>query len=128
MGDRIFAISLGISYRVGRSRNMKHIPLLLAALAMLGLAQAPQDTAPLAPAPNSTADVRLPNGKSQRDEILKAEHQENLKDAAKLVDMAQDLRESIEKDDRYVLSLATLKKTEDIEKLVKKIRTRLRHD
>jgi predicted type IV restriction endonuclease len=42
--------------------------------------------------------------------------------------MAQDLRESIEKDDRFVLSLQTLKKTEDIEKLVKKIRTRLRHD
>jgi len=107
---------------------MRHIPLLLVVLVTLALAQAPQDTVPVAPPANSSADVRLPNGKSQRDEILKAEHAENLKDAAKLVDMAQDLRESLEKDDRYVLSLATLKKTEDIEKLVKKIRTRLRHD
>jgi len=107
---------------------MRHIPLLLAVLVALGLAQAPQDTVPPAPSANSNTDVRLPNGKSQRDEILKAEHEENLKDAAKLIDMAQDLRESLEKDDRYVLSLATLKKTEDIERLAKKIRTRLRHD
>jgi Skp family chaperone for outer membrane proteins len=107
---------------------MRLTPLLLVVLVTLAFAQAPQDTVPVAPPANSNTDVRLPNGKSQRDEILKAEHAENLKDAAKLVDMAQDLRESLEKDDRYVLSLATLKKTEDIEKLVKKIRTRLRHD
>ena len=107
---------------------MRHIPLLLALLVTLAFAQAPQDTVPVAPTANPNADVRLPNGKSQRDEILKAEHEENLKDAAKLIDMAQDLRESLERDDRYVLSLGTLKKTEDIEKLVKKIRTRLRRD
>ena len=101
--------------------------LLLFALASAGLAQAPQDEPPLR-TPGSQAEVRLPNGKSQRDEILKAEHQENLKDAAKLADLAQDLKESLERDDRYVLSLSTLKKTDEIEKLVRKIRTRLRHD
>ena len=29
-------------------------------------------------------DIRLPNGKMQKDEILKAEHQQNIKDAAQL--------------------------------------------
>jgi hypothetical protein len=72
-------------------------------------------------------DTKLPNGKSQRDEILKAELQENIKDAARLVEMAEGLKADLEKNDRFVLSMDTLKKTDDIEKLVKKIRTRLRH-
>jgi hypothetical protein len=71
--------------------------------------------------------ARLPNGKLQRDEILKPEHQQNLKDAAQLVELSQQLQEDLEKNDSYVLSLSTLKKTDDIEKLVKKIRSRMRH-
>jgi hypothetical protein len=71
-------------------------------------------------------DVRLPNGKLQKDELLKAEHEQNLKDAGQLIDLAEQLKQDLEKNDRYVLSLATLKKTDDIEKLVKKIRSRLR--
>ena len=70
----------------------------------------------------------MPNGKSQKDEILKAEHAQNLKDATQLAELAQQLQQELERDDRYVLSLATLKKTEDIEKLVKKIRSRMRHE
>jgi hypothetical protein len=33
----------------------------------------------------------------------------------------------LEKNDRYVLSIATLKKTEEIERLAKRIRDRLKH-
>ncbi|MBZ5580720.1 MAG: hypothetical protein LAQ30_00695 [Acidobacteriia bacterium] len=73
-------------------------------------------------------DVTLPNGKSQKDEMLKAEHEQNLKDAAQLVELSQGLKDDLEKNDRFVLSLATLKKTDEIEKLVKKIRSRLRHN
>ena len=73
-------------------------------------------------------DVRLPNGKVQRDEILKAEHGQNLKDAAQLADLAEQLKQELEKNDRYVLSVSSLKKTDEIEKLVKKIRSRLRHN
>jgi hypothetical protein len=73
-------------------------------------------------------DVILPNGKSQRDEILKSEYQQNLKDAGDLIELAQQLKLDLEKNDRYVLSMATLKKTDDIEKLVKRIRTRMRHN
>ncbi len=79
------------------------------------------------PAEDET-DVRLPNGKVQSDEILKAEHEQNLKDAAQLADLAEQLKQELEKNDRYVLSISTLKKTDEIEKLVKKIRSRLRHN
>jgi hypothetical protein len=69
---------------------------------------------------------RLPNGKSQQEEILKAQHEQNLKDAARLIEMAEQLKQELEKNDRHVLSISTLKKAEDIENLAKKIRSRLR--
>jgi hypothetical protein len=79
------------------------------------------------PEPPSTGDTRLPNGKSQQEEILKAEHEKSLKDAAALIDLAEQLKADLEKNDRHVLSVAALKKTEEIEKLAKRIRTRLHH-
>lgn len=75
---------------------------------------------------SSNADVKLPNGKSQREEILKADYDKTLKDAAQLVELAQALQQEIEKDDRHVLSIASLKKTDEIEKLAKRIRSRMR--
>ena len=100
-----------------------------------GSARAPAKSPPAAnvqdlpPTPTRSQDdgLRLPNGKLQRDEILKAEQEQNLKDAAQLVELAEQLKEDLEKNEHYVLSLSTLKKTDDIEKLVKKIRARLRH-
>ena len=73
-------------------------------------------------------DVILPNGKPQKEEILKAEHRQNLKDAAELAELAEQLKIELEKNDRYILSMATLKKTDDIEKLAKRISARLRHN
>lgn len=83
--------------------------------------------APQSPSRSQDDGSRLPNGKLQRDEILKAEHQQNLKDAAQLVELSEQLKEDLEKNESYVLSMSTLKKTDDIEKLVKKIRSRMRH-
>jgi len=71
-------------------------------------------------------DVKLPNGKSQKEEILKADFKKTLQDAADLVKLTQELQDELAKDDRHVLSISTLKKTEDIEKLAKRIRTRLK--
>jgi hypothetical protein len=73
-------------------------------------------------------DGHLPNGKNQQDEILKAEHEQNLRDANQLVELSQQLREELEKNDRFVVSMGTVKKTDDIEKLVRKIRARLRRN
>ena len=73
-----------------------------------------------------TPDIKLPNGKSQRQEILKAEHQKSIEDAAKIVKLAEELKADLEKDEYQVLSIASLKKTEEIEKLARKIRERMR--
>jgi hypothetical protein len=73
-------------------------------------------------------DVTLPNGKSQKDAILKYEYEKNLKDAARLVELSGQLKQDLEKNSRFVLSMSTLKKTDEIEKLVKQIRSRMRHE
>ena len=71
-------------------------------------------------------DVLLPSGKSQKEEILKADHKLNLDDARRLVEVAQGLKAELEKHDEQVLSLNAIRNTEEIEKLAKRIRGRLR--
>jgi len=101
--------------------------MTLCAAAVFALGQEHQSLPPLSPS-TERADTTLPNGKSQRDEILKAEREDNLKDAAKLADLANELKEALEREDRFVFSLSTVKRTEEIEKLAKKIRSRIRRD
>jgi len=72
------------------------------------------------------APVRLPNGKLQSEEILKDDYRKNLKDAQELIDLAESLKMSLEKNAQNVLSLSDLKKTEEIEKLSRRIRGRIR--
>jgi len=101
------------------------LPLVLACALVSPAQQNPpsQQQRPSEP----SEDVRLPNGKLQREEILKAEYQKSLDDARELSRLADVLKLDLERNDRYVLSLATLKKTEEIEKLAKRIRDRLKH-
>jgi len=72
------------------------------------------------------AESRLPNGKNQQEEILKADHEKTIKDAAQLIELAEGLKQELEKDDAHVLSISSLKKTEEIEKLARRIRSRLK--
>ena len=69
----------------------------------------PQSFAQQEPSPASgdthDNDVKLPSGKSQREEILKAEHQKSLRDVAELVRLSTELQAEIEKNDYHVLSL-----------------------
>jgi hypothetical protein len=72
------------------------------------------------------SDVKLPNGKSQRDEIIRVDYERNLKDAGDLAQLAQEIKDDLERGDRNLVSLKTLKKLDDVEKLTKDIRKRLR--
>jgi hypothetical protein len=97
--------------------------MLASIFALLCLAQHP--TLPPAP-PDAPPDVVLPNGKSQRDEILKQDHKKNIDDAAAISRLADEIGEDLEKNDRYVMSLKTLKKLDEIERLTKAIRGRIK--
>lgn len=92
------------------------------------LLSAPQEPG-LPPAfPKDTKDepVRLPNGKLQQDEILKADYRKTLEDCKELVKLAQDLEADTEKNEQYVMSLTSIKQTEEIEKLARRIRGRIK--
>jgi hypothetical protein len=71
-------------------------------------------------------DAKLPDGRSQKDAIAKAAYVDSLEDTKKLIAMAEDLKAELEKNDRFVVSLAAIHKTEEIEKLARRIRGRLK--
>ena len=105
------------------------------ALTALGLALAPaaaQDqTVP--PRRGSIGDSkdednpRLPNGKSQKDAIAQAEHEKALKDAESLAALANQLKDDLQKAGNFTMPVAALKKTEEIEKLARRIRGHLQN-
>lgn len=97
---------------------MKSLPAALAVLILLlgFVALGAKDEKP----------VRLPSGKLQQDEILKAEHKKSLDDMNRLIELAEELRQELRENEHLVLSIPSLKKAEEIEKLAKKVRNRIR--
>ena len=105
---------------------MRRICLFLIPV-LLAFAQLPQDLPTVTPQPGeSEPPRRLPNGKLQRDEILKADYQKNVADSAELARLSQEIKLDFDKGDRYLLPLDTLKKLDAIDKLTKNIRGRLK--
>lgn len=76
--------------------------------------------------PEKPVDMKLPDGRSQREEILKADHERSLRDADELMKLSEEIKIDLEKNERYVVSVATLKKLDEVEKLAKRIRGRLK--
>lgn len=93
------------------------LALTLAVLALFGF----QREDPTAPPP-----VRMPNGSLQSDLILKADHAASVKDAARLKQLSEELAADLEKNDRHVVSMQTLKKLDEMEKIVKRVRGRMK--
>jgi hypothetical protein len=99
---------------------------LLVSAALLSNGQDQQEDRRLPIPPNPSDDTKLPNGKSQKDAIAKEEHQQALKDANDLIAVAQQLRDEIQKSGEHVVSVSSVKKTEEIERLARRIRGRLK--
>jgi hypothetical protein len=102
---------------------MRYLGLFLLTVCML-LAQNPLDGPPI----KDEHDVKLPSGKSQKDEIIRVDYERNLKDAGELARLSEEIKDDLEKGDRYLVSTKTLKKLDDVEKLSKDIRQRLRRN
>jgi hypothetical protein len=78
------------------------------------------------PNPSNPEDRKLPNGKSQNDAIAKQNHEQALKDTNALIAVAEHLRDELQKAGSYVVPVSSVKKTEEIEKLARRIRGRLK--
>ena len=101
------------------------------AAACTAFAQFPQDVPgqpPLAEPSgrDKSEDAKLPNGKSRADAIAADEHKKAIKEADELVQEAEKLRDDIKSAGKFVVPLTAVRRTEEIEKLAKKIRGRLR--
>lgn len=77
----------------------------------------PRQGPPQEPAP----DIR-----PTREAIVKDDYKRNLQDAATLARLAEELKSELENGDKYVVSVKTMKKAEDIEKLARNIHSRLK--
>jgi hypothetical protein len=64
--------------------------------------------------------------REQVEALLKHEHQKSLEDAAELMKLSEELKIELEKNDRHVLSMSAMKKAEEIEKIAKRIRGRMK--
>lgn len=91
--------------------------LLAALLAQLPL---PQSERP------DPREARLPSGKLQSEEVLKEEHKRTLKDVDEITRLAAEIRAELEKNEHHVLSIGLLKKFDEIEKITKRARTRVK--
>lgn len=76
--------------------------------------------------PNPEEDEKLPNGKSRNDMIAREEHEAALKDTNQLIAVAQQLKQELEKAGDFVVPFSSVKRTEEIEKLARRIRGRLK--
>lgn len=114
--------------RIGRTR--RGVLWLLAAgpVALLTRAQPPgYPPEPQLPYPNPrNENPRLPNGKLQKDAIAQDDHKQALKETDRLIATAQQLKAELEKAGAYVVPLSAVRKTEEIERLAKKIRGKLK--
>jgi hypothetical protein len=77
---------------------------------------------PIADLQNQDPDDLMPNGKSRKEAVAKAEHEKALKDADALIALSNQLKDEIAKSGTFVVSTAALKKTTDIEKLARSVR------
>lgn len=117
-------------YHSNGMRLFRSIPAAFAALCLLVLhtGASPQNTQlpnPQLPGLHDDEDHKLPNGKSQKDAMAKSEHDKALKEANDLLALAQQLKDEIQKAGDHVVPMSSVKKTEEIEKMARRIRSRL---
>ncbi len=72
------------------------------------------------------AEPRMPDGSSRRLKILKSDAKKSKEDIEKLLALAHELRTAIERNEHHAVDLGALRKTEEIEKLAKRIRGRMK--
>lgn len=86
----------------------------------------PENRRDRAPFPSEDSDPKLPNGKSQKDAIAQQQHAEALNAVNEMIGLAQQVKTELQKSGNFVVSVSTIKKTEEIEKLARKIRGKLK--
>lgn len=69
---------------------------------------------------------KLPDGRLQSEAILKEDYKDNLKDLDQMRALLGAVEDDLKKNDRHVLSIKALKNLEEIEKLSRRVRGRMK--
>lgn len=64
--------------------------------------------------------------REQLEELLKSDHKKSIADAEEIIKLGEELKIELERNDRHILSVKAYKKTEEIEKIAKRIRGRMK--
>jgi len=104
-------------------RLRRGIPVLLLSFGMLASAQTAPSAAQEASGPQKQAAAPSPAAKTGKPAApaasLSPEQQRLLDEADQLLDLAQKLKVEVDKTNQYTLSLNTLRRADDIDKLAK---------
>ncbi len=95
-------------------------------LTLTGLAAWAQETVRPRLGDDRRVPETYPDGRLKNEVVLKADHEANLKDLAEIERLVKLVREDLEKNDRHVLSLGSLKHLQTIERTAKRIHSRMR--
>ena len=86
----------------------------------------PRPTPPTPPPwPSDTEREAAPTAPAMK-AILKSQHEQMKKDVERLLQLATELKDEVDKTNSEILSLKVIKKAGDIEKLAKKIQNRMK--
>jgi hypothetical protein len=88
----------------------------------LALAQMP----PVPDPPSQPPERKAPDGRNLNEQLLKEDYKANLKDLAEMQKMLAAVQADMEKNNQHVLSLVSLRYLEEIEKLSKRVRGRMK--
>jgi len=105
--------------RVQSSRRLLAVPLTLIAAAYMSTAQ-------IQTPPRPDEPKRLPDGRLWSEAVLKANYEANLKDLEQMRKILDSVRAEIEKSQGHVLSLRALKDLEELERLSRRVRERMK--
>lgn len=71
-------------------------------------------------------DPKMPDGSSRTLMVLKSDAKKSTQDIEKVIALVTELQQEIERNEYHVVDLGSLRKTEEIERLVKRIRGRMK--
>lgn len=108
------------SITVQSSRRPLTALAALALTACLGLAQID------VPPPRADEPKRLPDGRLWSEAVLKANYEANLKDLERMKKILESVQAELEQSRGHVLPLKALKDLEELERLSKRVRDRMK--
>ena len=97
----------------------------LCSVVLLGCALAVSGQDPMKRGQRQSQEEKDLQAKQQK-ALIKEDYEKNLEDSRSMVRLSESLRDEIEKSDQNIVSMSAMKKAEEIEKLSKRIRSRLK--